>query len=223
MKDTTVTNQKPATKKKAVHTYGAKDITRWKFEEHNLPAPWDKHMGILPQRFIIYIDGDPGNGKTEFQIQFAKMLATHYGKVRINNVEQGKHLQIKQSVVRNEVDQLKPGKFAYCSIPDFESYKQVLKRPNSGRVQFIDSISFFPLDAKQIQELIHVFKHKSFVFIAYKADFGKNAHIRHLCDIKIRVENFTATMNGANRFGGTEDYVIWDRPKKSNGQLMMMV
>jgi hypothetical protein len=62
-----------------------------------------------------------------------------------------------------------------------------------------------------------MFPHKSFILVAYKAHFGKNAEIRHLCDIKVRVEDFVAIMNG-NRMGGTKDFVIWDRPKKSNGQ-----
>ncbi len=83
----TITKTKP--RPKVAHTYGAKDITRWKFEEHNLPEPWASHLGILPKRFTMYVDGDPGNGKTEYQIQAAKFLAAHFGKVRVNNVEQG--------------------------------------------------------------------------------------------------------------------------------------
>lgn len=148
------------------------------------------------------------------------MFATHYGKVRDNNVEQGKHVQIRDSVRRNGIDQIKAGRFAYCSINDFEKYKAQLRRPNSGRVQIIDSISFFPLSTAQIQQLFEEFWRKSFILIAYKADYNKNAGIRHLCDIKVRVEDFVAYNNGSNRFGGTADLVIWDRPKKvNNGQL----
>jgi predicted ATP-dependent serine protease len=117
---------------KVAHTYGAKDITRWKFEEHNLPEPYASHLGILPKRFTMYVDGDPGHGKTEYQIQVAKVLAKHFGKVRVNNVEQGKHKQIKESIVRNEIEALPAGKFAYCSIKDFNKYIEQLKRPNSG-------------------------------------------------------------------------------------------
>lgn len=217
---TTETKTKPRTK--VAHTYGAKDIGRWKFEENNLPEPWASHLGILPKRFTIYIDGDPGHGKTEYQIQMAKVMATHFGKVRLNNVEQGKHVQIRDSVVRNKMDELKAGKFAYCSIKDYEKYKEQLKRSNSGRLQIIDSISYFPLHAEQIQELFETFVNKSFALVAYKAHYNRNAEIRHLCDTKVRVENFIATMNGNNRFGGNADYVIWDRPKAASSQLKLI-
>lgn len=194
---------------KVAHTYGAKDIASWKFEETKLPEPWASHMGILPKRFTMYVDGDPGNGKTEYQIQAAKVLAQHFGKVRINNVEQGRHIQIRDSIQRNKLTELKAGKFAYCSINNFEKYKEQLRRPNSGRVQIIDSISFFPLNARHIQELFETFKHKSFILVAYKGDYNKNYDIRHLCDVKVRIQDFVASMNGNNRFGGTTDYAIW--------------
>lgn len=218
------TKKKP--RAKVAHTYGAKDIVAWKFEEHTLPEPWGSFLGVLPQRFTIYLDGDPGHGKTEMQIQCASMLAQHFGKVRINNVEQGKHIQIRESIKRNKLAELKAGKFAYCSINNFEKYKEQLRRPNSGRVQIIDSISFFPLDAKQIQELFETFKHKSFILVAYKAHYQRNADIRHLCDLKVRIENFVATHSGNNRFGGTEDFAIWPErypiKKKSNAQLTLV-
>ena len=207
---------------KVAHTYGAKDISRWSFEENTLPEPWASHLCILPKRFTMYVDGDPGHGKTEYQIQIARVLAEHFGKVRLNNVEQGKHVQIKASVMRNDIASLKGGKFAYCSISNFEKYVEQLKRPNSGRVQIIDSISFFPLSEQQIQKLFTMFPNKSFILVAYKAHFAKNAEIRHLCDIKVRVENFVAHNNGSNRMGGTADHIIWQRPKKTNGQLSLM-
>lgn len=212
--DATTPEVKKKPRAKVAHTYGAKDIAAWNFEENRLPAPWDNHLGTLPKRFLIYVDGDPGHGKTEYQMQLAKVLAEHYGKVRINNVEQGKHVQIRDSVKRNSIDKIKAGKFAYCCINDFDKYIEQLKRPNSGRVQIIDSISYFPLDEKQVQQLFERFKHKSFVLVGYKAHYTKNAGIRHLCDIKVRVEDFIAHNNGSNRFGGTEDFVIWERKKE---------
>jgi hypothetical protein len=214
---------KKKSRAKVAHTYGAKDIANWKFESNTLPDPWSSHLGVLPKRFTMYADGDPGHGKTEYQIQVAKILAEHYGKVRLNNVEQGKHVQIQSSVMRNKLSELKAGKFAYCSINNFERYLEQLKRPNSGRVQIIDSISFFPLNEKQIQKLFEMFKHKSFILVAYKAHYASNAGIRHLCDIKVRIENFVAHNNGSNRFGGTSDFVIWDRPKaKVTSQLSLI-
>lgn len=200
-------------------SYGPSGIAKWKFEQHALPAPWSNHIQTLPQRFLMYIDGDDGHGKTEYTLQLSKMLSTHYGKVHLNNVEQGKHIQIQQSVERNKFEAIPAGKFMYSAITDFKAYKEKLARRNSGRVQIIDSISYWPLNAKQIQELIEDFRRKSFIFVAYKKHYHANKEIAHLCDIKVRVEHFRATPRG--RFGGNENYVIWDRPKKGNIQLLI--
>ena len=186
-------------------SYGVRDIMNWKFAESNLPEVWLNHLGDIPERFTMYVDGDGGHGKTEYVIQLAKMLCNHFAKTHLNNVEQGKHKQIGKSVARNKFDTEVPaGKFIYSSITDFEKYKARIKRPNSGRVQIIDSISYWPLNQKQIQELIEEFKYKSFVFVAYKAHFTKNRPIAHLCDIKVRIEDFKAYPSG--RFGGNRIY-----------------
>lgn len=201
-------------------SYGVSQVLSWKFQQNKLPDAWARHLGVLPQRFHIYVDGDGGQGKTEYGMQMSMMLANHFGKVRLNNVEQGKHPQITESAHRNNFkENIKPGKFAYSMFHDFEELRQKLRTRNSGRVIIIDSISYFPLNAKQIQELLEEFIHKSFILVAYKAHFNQNKAIQHLCDTKVRVENFIATTNGTSRFGGNEDYVIWDRPKKTVPQL----
>lgn len=202
-------------------SHGVSQIINWKFQENNLPEAWARHIGVLPQRWHMYIDGDGGHGKTEYSLQLSKMLATHFGKTHLNNVEQAKHPQIQESVERNRFDEIPTGKFMYSTYSDFEDYREKLRRRNSGRVQIIDSISYWPLSTRQVQELIEEFKHKSFVFVAYKAHFNQNKPIQHLCDIKVRVENFKAT--SSSRYGGNEVFTIWDRPKKSNGQLALEI
>jgi nucleoside-triphosphatase THEP1 len=188
---------------KGARSYGVRDILNWKFEEQEFPDEWLKHFGNIPSRFLMYVDGDGGSGKTEYIMRTSQMLANHMGKVHLNNVEQGKHKQIKDSAIRNNFDETIPkGKFMYSSIKDFEKYNAKIERRNSGTIQIIDSISYFPLSVKQIQELIEKFKRKSFIFVGYKAHFAANRPIAHLCDIKVRVENFLA--KPISRFGGNE-------------------
>jgi nucleoside-triphosphatase THEP1 len=208
--------------KKAVHTYGARDIMRWKFEEHHFPGIWGQHLGTIPKRFLMYVDGDAGHGKTEYQIQLTKMLAAHFGKVRINNVEQGKHVQIQESSMRNKLHELKAGKFAFCSVNDFNVMVDDLKKPQRGRVIIIDSISYFPLNTEQVQQLIELFPNKSFVFVAYQAHYQSYRAVRHLCDIKVRVENFVAHVQ-ANRFGGTAELYIWPEKYHAKKQFNQQV
>jgi hypothetical protein len=215
-----IVKKKPV--KKAVISYGVKQMQSWKFEENNFPGAWGKHLGTIPKRFLMYIDGDAGHGKTEYEIQLAKMLAAHFGKVRINNVEQGKHVQIQQSSVRNELHTLPAGKFVFCSVNDFDVMVADLKKVNRGRVSIIDSISYFPLTTAQVQELIKLFPNKSFVFIAYLAHYQQYRAVRHLCDIKVRVEDFVATVQ-ANRFGGGEPFNIWPDRKQKNGSQLPLI
>ena len=201
-------------------SHGVSQILKWKFQENKLPEAWARHLGVLPQRWHIYIDGDGGHGKTEYSMQLSKMLATNFGKVHLNNVEQAKHPQIQESAARNGFADIPAGKFMYSVFSDFEAYRNKLRKRNSGRVQIIDSISYFPLSTKQVQELIEEFKYKCFVFVAYKAHFNTNKPIAHLCDIKVRVEDFKAT--SSSRFGGNEEYVIWNKPKKMSAQLSLL-
>lgn len=206
------TNTKSAkqTKPKASRSWGVRDIANWRFDIQSFPEEWIEHLGEVPARFLMYVDGDGGHGKTEYIIKLSKMLAQYMGKVNLNNVEQGKHAQIKKSFERNRLDEIKAGKWMYGSIHSFDAYVKKLKRPNSGRIQIIDSISYWPLTTPQVQQLIESFPNKSFVFVAYKAHFNQNKPIAHLCDIKVRVEHFVATPS--SRFGGNRNFVIWDRP-----------
>jgi hypothetical protein len=198
------------TKPKQQRSYSINDIIAWKFQRPTLPQVWIDHVGNIDDRFTMYIDGEPGNGKTEYVIQLAKMLCNYIGKTRLNNVEQGKHSQIRDSIMRNDFkNAIAPGKFQYDSVRDYDAFVAKLKRPNSGRNIIIDSISYWPLNAEQIQHLMKTFKNKNFVLVGYKAHFTKNQPIIHLCDIKVRVENFIASNNPAGRFGGQKNYNIW--------------
>lgn len=189
-------------------SYGVRDVMNWKFTEQALPAEWLKHLGNIPDRFLMYVDGDAGQGKTEYNMILSLMLQQHMGKVHYNNVEQGKHVQIQDSAKRNQFEEkIRPGKWMYSIINDFDEYVDKISSRNSGRIQIIDSISYWPLSEKQVQFVIEKFKHKSFVFVGYKAHFTRNKPIAHLCDIKVRVENFIAWPN--SRFGGNEPLDIW--------------
>lgn len=189
--------------------YGVHDIENWKFDEPTIPVEWQNHLGDLPVPFSIYVDGDGGHGKTEYIMLLSKMIANFIGKVHLNNVEQGKHKSIQQSHKRNNFTKEVPsGKWMYKSMKDYMEYTEHLAKRNSCKVAIIDSISFFPLNQKQIQALMDRFKTKSFVFVAYEADATKNKPIKHLCDIKVNVRDFIAYTNGSSRFGGNEPFMI---------------
>jgi hypothetical protein len=69
------------------------------------------------------------------------------------------------------------------------------------------------LTAEQFKELKALFPKKCFVIICHedgakpKGNHGKS--IEYMTDIKIRVRGFVAMPR--SRFGGNEDYVIWEK------------
>ena len=201
----------PEAKKSKSRSYGVNDVLNWKFEDAGIPSDWQKHLGDLPSKFSIYVDGDDGQGKTEYNMRISQMFAMNVGKVHFNNIEQGKHKQITQSAVRNEFKKtVKPGKWIYSIIHEFDSYVEKLLAVNSGKIQIIDSISYWPLTADQIH---YLFKHKKFrnkcwLLTAYQAHFTRNKPIAHMCDIKIRIIDHIAYVK-KQRFGGGSPLDLW--------------
>lgn len=190
----------------AKRNYGVNEIASWTFTEPDLPQEWIDHLGELPVPFSMYVEGEGGHGKTEYVMMLSKMCAMFIGKVHYNNVEQGKHKGIKMSHARNKMaEEITAGKWMYNNIRDYDEYcdKMINDRP---KVMIIDSISFWPLNVKQIQQLMEDFPNRCFVFVAYAADSSKNRPIKHLCDIKIIVKDFKAYARG--RFEGSKPFTI---------------
>ncbi|WP_420581972.1 hypothetical protein [Reichenbachiella sp.] len=205
--------------------YGVNDIGKWRFAEIDLPQEWLEHLGELPELFRMYISGDPGEGKTEYIMKLSMMLANHYGKVHLNNVEQGKHKGILQSWERNNFkDEVPAGKWMYGNkLIKWDDYLKKMGNRNSGKVLIIDSISYWELTYAQVKELHELFPRKSLVFVAYGADYAKHRAIRHLCDIKVVVKDFEAKVR--SRFGGMKPLIVWEKGfkdsknKKPTGQI----
>jgi hypothetical protein len=223
-------NTPSATKKRLPANYGVHDIGRWEFTDIDLPAEWEKHLGEIPHPFRMYVSGDPGHGKTEYLMKLSIVMANYYGKVHLNNVEQGKHKGIKQSWVRNNFAEVVPaGKWMYAKkLNVYDDYVAYLSRRNSCKLAMIDSISYWNLTYDQVKELFERFPLKSFIIVGYGAHWNAHKPIRHLCDVKVKVADFMATMSG--RFGGFEPYVIYQKGyeqamrkgKGFNGQMQLL-
>ncbi|MAX23405.1 MAG: hypothetical protein CMJ19_02780 [Phycisphaeraceae bacterium] len=188
------------------NNYGVGDIARWKFDKPELPKEWADHIGNPGKSFRMYIDGDPGHGKTEYMMMLSKMTAEYFGKTHVNSVEMGKHEGILESYERNRFEEeVKPGTWMYNNIRDFDEYKDKMRR-DRPRVMALDSISYWPLNVKQVQEIHELHPTRGLIFIAYLDHFKSNKPIVHLCDIKIRVKDFIAYPR--SRYGGNKPFVI---------------
>ena len=205
--------------------YSVTDIESWKFQSIEMPDVWKDHLGELVQNFRMIIEGQPGHGKTEYLLQLTKMLAKTYGKVNLNNVEQGRSASLKEAVMRNRISELNQdtktrGKWILAdkSQHTFDAWFKRLERPNSGRIIALDSIDYMKLTIEQFKQIHQRFPHKAIILVCWNDPMDINSKkIRYMCDCKVEVKNYVAKIR--SRFGGNRDYVIWDKPH--TGQIKM--
>lgn len=201
--------------------YSVKDISQWNFKRMEMPSEWVDHLGSITENFRMIITGKSGHGKTEYAMQLSKMLATHYGKVSFNSTEQGRSASLKESFIRNKMDQCPPGKWMLCDSSQrvFAEWFKRLCRPNSGRVIILDSLDYMHLTVDQFKQLHERFKHKSIIIIAWSDPMDTNAKkIKYLCDIKVEVTNYGANIR--SRFGGNKKWYVW-KDRRKTGQLLL--
>lgn len=196
--------------KKAV---GIKEFLRKKFTLLPIPEEWAKHFGELPERFTMGIYGFTGNGKTDYAIKIAKMLSA-FGNVLYNSPEQGVSKSLQMCIDRNNMDEVKGKVIFVCDT--YEELVLRLDKRKSARFVFLDSRDQMNLTTEQFYLLEKKFPKKSFIVLLYeKGAKPKGEHgisILFRCDIKMRVRLFIAM--GTSRFGGGEDYMIWEKGAK---------
>jgi Cdc6-like AAA superfamily ATPase len=197
--------------------YGVNDIHSWKFDHVSMPEHWTRHLGNLAENFRMIIEGKSGHGKTEYVMQLTKMLAIHYGKVALNNVEQGRSASFQSAFIRNNMHEIPAGKWmlADASQRVFDKWFKRLEKRASGRVIVLDSLDYMHLTLEQFQQLHERFPRKAIIIVCWNDPMDFNAKkIKYMCDIKVEVKDFQAHVR--SRFGGNHSHQIWD--KKINGQ-----
>jgi len=195
----------------AKRNFSIKDIKSWKFKELTMPQEWVDHLGNLTENFRMLIVGKSGHGKTEYAMKLSKMLSQYFGKVSYNSTEQGRSASFQQSFFRNQMDEIKGGKWMLCDPSQrvFNVWFERLKKQNSGRVVLLDSLDYMKLTLDQFKLLHETFRHKSIIIVAWNDPIDPvTKKIRYMCDIKVEVENFSAKI--ASRFGGNKPFKIWD-------------
>jgi ABC-type oligopeptide transport system ATPase subunit len=203
---------------KQKRNYGVKDMLEWKFEDINqIPQEWIDHLGNISQGFRMIIHGKSGHGKTEYVLQLCKMFAMYYGKVNLNNVEQGRSKTIKEAAIRNNLQEIPAGKFSFCDPTQrvFDTWFKRLSGKNQGRFIVLDSLDYMKLTLEQFKLMHEKFKHKNIIIVAWDDPMDANAKkIRYMCDIKVKVHNFKAKI--VSRFGGNKTWNIWKDHHNAN-------
>jgi hypothetical protein len=191
---------------------GITDFLNKRFDYYPLEGNWKQTLGVPEKNFRMIVYGHPGNGKTEFCIQMAKMMAKHC-KVYFNSFEQGISKSLQDALIRNEMHEVS-GRVMFGDKESFDEMIARLKGKNSPKVVFIDSRDYLNLTDQQFKKLIELFPRKSFVIICWelaqkpRGQYAKA--IEYMCDIKVHVKGFRAYPR--SRFGGNLPFVIWDKP-----------
>lgn len=195
---------------------GINEFTRKEYKTFAFADEWLASFGEPEKNFRALIYGEPGNGKTEFCIKLAKYMAS-FTKVYYNSYEQGFSKSLQDALKRNRMYEVN-GKVIFANGESLEDMIERLGKRNSPSVVIIDSRDYMDLTNKQLQKLIDLFPHKSFIIICWevaKKPAGAYAKkMLFMVDVKIRVKDFKAQFR--SRFGGNEDFVIWDKGAKRN-------
>jgi predicted ATP-dependent serine protease len=205
-------------------TLGVKQIMNKQY--HTLPftQEWLASFGEPSDPFHMLVYGHPKNGKTTFMMRFAKYL-TRFGKVFYSSIEEGDSKTMQDAFKRERMDEIEDGKFMLGDQYFFNDLVEYLKGERRGKFVFIDSRDYMKLTAQQYIKLITLFPHKSFIIICWE-QAGKPAgkfakDIEYMVDIVVHVHDFKAKCRG--RFGGNQDFVIWNKKPALGDQLKLHV
>ena len=185
-----------------------------RFDTYAFEGQWKESFGEPEKNFKMILYGSSVSGKTEFSVQFSKMLAS-FGKVSYISSEQGISKSLQDAINRNNMQEV-AGKVMFVAGGIFDDVVDYIKRSKS-RVIIIDSLDYMKLTTDQYKLLIKTFPKKSWIIIAWaKNGSPKSQHakdIEFMCDIKSYAEDFKIKLPGS-RFGGNKEFVIWDGAKK---------
>ncbi len=202
-----------------MRSIGISEFLDKKFITYEFDGEWAATLGQPERNFSAIIYGKPGQGKTDFCVKLAKYLA-RFTKVYYNSFEEGISATLQNALRRNAMMDVN-GKVIFGNRESFEEMMKRLSSKNSPSVCVIDSRDYINLTGEQYKTLIKRFPRKAFIVICWESggkprgEYAKQ--IEFMCDIKIRVRNFIAYP--ASRFGGNENFVIWNRGPQNGKQM----
>lgn len=183
------------------------------FKPETLPFAdeWLASLGCpeLTGSWIIY--GLSANGKTRFALQLARYLAT-FCKVAYNSLEEGLSKSLQAAILDIGMENVKRN-FMLLDKEPISELRERLRRKNSPKVIFIDSLQYTGMSYTDYRELRDEFRNKLFIFISHadgrepKGNVAKS--IKFDANIKIPIQGYKATPQ--SRYGGGADYIIWQK------------
>ncbi len=159
-----------------------------------------------------FIRGASASGKSSFVMQLAYKL-TEYGKVLYMSYEEGLSLGFSERMRRFGLCS-RQGSFSVVLDDGMEELVSRLSRRHSAKFVIVDSFQHSGWSWREVQELLHRFPHKSFVFVSQESKgqpLGKAAvRLRYAADVKVRVMGFKAYCQGRYTPGAGNYYTVWE-------------
>lgn len=163
----------------------------------------------LTGTWIIW--GNSVNGKTRFAIQLAKYIAG-FCRVAYDSLEEGLSESLKKAI-REEGMADVARRFILLDKEPVSDLAERLRKRRSPDVVFIDSLQYTGMSYRDYKTLRDEFRNKLFVFVSH-AD-GRDPQgsvaksVRYDAFVKIYIEGYKAFAQ--SRYGGGNEYVIWDK------------
>lgn len=182
----------------------------------NLPDNIVHSFGRLTVNFIMIVWGQSGNGKSNFMMQFLKVLL-HHGKVLYVALEEGFEATTQMNAMRQLTEEEHSGKIEFADHEmNYMELVNKLSKKKSPRFIVIDSIQYWNISYEMYKALKEKFKKKTFIFISHakgKIPDGNTADkIRYDAGIKVHIEGYVAKV--VSRYGGNNPYVVWEEGAK---------
>ena len=193
------------------------DIRSYKATTYRLEGELGDALGDVELTGSWIVWGGSANGKTRFALQLAKALAKHV-RVAYDSLEEGLSLSMRHAIEAVCFSDVKRN-FVLLDGESIDDLKERLRKQRSPKVVIIDSLQYTGLTYNEYKRLRDEFRSKLFIFISH-AD-GHNPKgavadsVKYDAFVKIFVEGYRAYPQ--SRFGGGEEYVIWEEGAKQYG------
>lgn len=148
--------------KKAV---SVSNVQAAKFHILDFAGEWYAAVGAPERSGTHIIIGPPKNGKTSFEMMYAKYLCT-FERTALDSIEEGLSLTIQMAMQRVHMEEAGTRLVLYDKV-EIDELREKLDARKSPNIVFIDSVQFADMTFKQYKELKKRYPNKLFVYVSH--------------------------------------------------------
>ena len=193
------------------------DIRSYKATTYRLEGGLGDALGEVELTGSWIVWGGSANGKTRFALQLAKALAKQV-RVAYDSLEEGLSLSMQHAIEDVGFADVKRN-FILLDGEGIDELKERLRKQRSPKVVIIDSLQYTGLTYTEYKALRDEFRSKLFIWISHAEGHNPKGAVADAVKfdafVKVYVEGYRAYPQ--SRFGGGEEYVIWEEGAKLYG------